>query len=312
MFFYRAGGELLRSEVPLASLLPAKDDQRLPAITLARVDLALEGPDEWLYHERLGDLGAPFRAVGKSGGRYLVRLFGLADFWLDREARCVTVQRAPSAPEEVIEPLFLEQVLPLFWSLVGRSCLHASAVDWGDGRAVAFAGRSRSGKSTLASSLVSTQANAALLADDCLVIDVAEDRVIAHPGHRSVRLLSDSAEALLSSANAGSAALDGAKRRVDLAGGEGPLPLARVYLLGEPPDASAGPSITALRPRDAVAQLAACLFRIDPDDRSRLGEELALLERIAARTKIARLFVPRRFDALAAVRETIAADLRQG
>ena len=69
------------------------------------------------------------------------------------------------------------------------------------------------------------------------------------------------------------------------------------------------PHISALRPRDAVAQLAACLFRIDPEDRSRLGAELSLLDRIAAGTVVARLSVPRRFDALPSVRAAIAADL---
>ena len=64
-----------------------------------------------------------------------------------------------------------------------------------------------------------------------------------------------------------------------------------------------------LRPRDAVARLAACFFRIDPDDRGRLTGELDLLDQIAARVAVVALDVPRRFDALAEVRATIEADL---
>jgi hypothetical protein len=322
VLFYRVGGVLLRSELAFASLLPAAfaegpqgSSAPLPADSIAL--LAAEGPfgepERWLYNERFEDTADPWRAVGVLGGRYLVRLFDLADFLLDRGERTARVFLAPGAPVDVVEPLFLEQALPLFLSLVGRPCLHAGAVAWGEGegaRAIAFAGRSGSGKSTLASSLAAPQGDAsgpaaALLADDCLAIELAADRVLAHPGHRSVRLLADSAAALFASASAGEASIDGGKRRLDLRGGTRVLPLARIYLL----EIGAAPRVTVLRPRDAVAQLAACLFRIDPEDRSRFAEELALLDRIAARTVVARLAVPRRFEALAGVRAALAADL---
>lgn len=305
-------------------------------------------PDRWLYTERFTETSEPWRAVGVVGGRYLVRLFGHADFLLDRGARSACVHVAPGAAIEAVEPLFLEQVLPLLWSLVGTPCLHASAVAWGDGAdacAIAFAGRSRSGKSTLAGSLAGTDAGARegdaadagaadesgavgaagtsesgagvtgvgapveLLSDDCTVVEVAGDRVLAHPGHRSVRLLADSAEALFASAVAGERALDGEKRRVALRGGSRAVPLVRIYLLEAAAPSSGAPIVTPVRARDAVALLAGCLFRIDPEERSRLADELALLERIAARTVVARLSVPRRFEALAQVRAVIAADL---
>ena len=84
------------------------------------------------------------------------------------------------------------------------------------------------------------------------------------------------------------------------------LPLARFYVL-EP--AAGEARATRLRPRDALARLATHLFRIDPEDSGRLPAELALLERVAARVRVVRLEVPRRFDALGEVRAVIAADL---
>jgi hypothetical protein len=144
------------------------------------------------------------------------------------------------------------------------------------------------------------------------VIDVENDRVLAHPGHRSVRLLADSAEALFASPEAGERSLDGGKRRLDLRGGTRALPLARIYLLEAQDPLEAAPRISVLRPRDAVARLATCLFRVDPEDRSRLKDELPLLDRIVARTVVARLSVPRRFEALADLHAAIAADLDRG
>jgi hypothetical protein len=308
---HRVGGVLLRSDVPLSSLAspegPASAGEPITLVTAAG---AFGEPERWLYNERHEETSELWRAVGVLGDRYLVRLFDHADFLLDGRQRIVRVFLAPGAHSGVVEPLFLEQVLPLFWSLVGQPCLHASAVVWGEGegaRAVAFAGRSRSGKSTAAGSLAALSGG--LLADDCLVIEVEDDRVIVHPGHRSVRLLADSAEALFASPTAGEPSLDGGKRRLDLRGGTRGLPLARIYLLEAQDPLEAAPRISALRPRDAVAQLATCLFRIDPEDRSRLQEELPLLDRIVARTVVARLAMPRRFEALCSLRAVIAADL---
>lgn len=312
MHLHHVGGALLRSELPFPSLSPAEDTSSVEgSIALVVAPAPFGEPERWLYNERFEETSEPWRAVGVLGDRYLVRLFEYADFLLDREARTVSVALAPGAEPAVVEPLFLEQALPLFWSLVGRPCLHASAVAWGEGddaRAVAFAGRSRSGKSTLAGSVAAQ--GGGLLADDCTVVEIAGDRVLAHPGHRSVRLLADSAEALFASPTAGRISLDGGKRRLDLRGGTAALPLARIYLLEVLDPSEAAPRVAVLRPRDAVARLAACLFRIDPGDLSRLEEELSLLERIAARTVVARLGVPRRFDALAGVRAVIAGDLK--
>lgn len=310
MHLYRIGGALLRSDLQLPSLVPAAPAPDGPSLALRAASAPFGEPERWLYTERFEETSAPWRAVGILGGQYLVRLFGHADFLLDRAERSARVHVAPGAAAFTVEPLFLEQVMPLLWSLVGVPCLHASAVAWGEGeavRAAAFAGRSRSGKSTLAGSLAA--ATSALLADDCTVIELAGDHVLAHPGHRSVRLLADAAEALFASATAGETSIDGAKRRLDLRGGSRALPLARIYLLEEA--AAEVPRITPVRPRDAVALLAGCLFRIDPEDRSRLAGELALLEAVAERTIVARLAVPRRFEALPAVRAAIAEDLGQ-
>ncbi|MEZ4306748.1 MAG: hypothetical protein R3F14_01685 [Polyangiaceae bacterium] len=325
---YRIGGVELQSEIALPSLAPveeaspsregvaSEEESARERITL-RAGLGPVGePARWLYSEQTPETEELWRAVGiVSDGHYLVRLFGHADFELDRGGRTARAILAPGADARVLEPLFLEQALPLFWSLLGRPCLHASAVVWPAGGArgevaVAFAGRSRSGKSTLAGALVQ-QGAGALLADDCLPIELTPDSVLAHPGHRSVRLLADSAEALFARADAGEASADGGKRRLDLQGGARAVPLARVYLLEPLPADTPTPEPVVLRARDAIAQLASCLFRIDPEDRAGLAAELSLLGELARRTVVARLGVPRRFSALADVRAAVSADLRR-
>ena len=318
-FRYLVAGRELRSELPLPSLSrlqdapPAAKGPGLDGGTLELIGSAqaFEEPARWLYTERYDETLEPWRAVGvRADGRgYLVRLFGFADFVLERGSPVARVRVAGGAPDAAIEPLFLEQVLPLWWALLGRPCLHASAVVWGEGeqaRAIAFAGASGTGKSTLATSLAGA---GGLFADDCLALDVTDEGVIAHPGHRAVRLLADSAEALFASAEAGEPAPGGDKRRVVVRAAERPLVVARVFVLEPVAAEAAGVRVSRLTMRDAVSRLAGCLFRVDPEDRSQLAGELDLLERMAGRVAAARIEVPRRFEALAEVRAAIGADL---
>jgi hypothetical protein len=308
VFRYASCGVELESDVPLSSLPPADGSRPAAAKLTLRTSLApFEEPSCWLYTERLEATSEPWRAVGVCTAGYLVRLFGHVDFFFEKASREARLFLAPQAPASALEPLFLEQAFPLWLSLLGRPCLHASAVVWGDGaRAVAFAGRSRSGKSTLATSLSDA---GGLLSDDCLALELAGERVLAHPSHRAVRLLADAAQALFASPTAGELATDGGKRRLEVRGADRALPLARIYML-EP---AAGPArAERLRPRDSVARLATHFFRIDPEDRSRLAGELDLLERVALRTPVVRLEVPRRFAALGDVRRVIAEDLAHG
>lgn len=317
MLRYSVWGVELRSDIRLPSLRPADQDPSLvdpgslPVLRLVHERAPLGDPPLWLYTELLGETTRPWRAVGLSDRGYFVRLFGAVDFLLEHEGNVARFFVDPVAEASVVEPLFLEQALPLWLSLLGRPCLHASAVAWGEGdraSAIAFAGRSGSGKSTLATRLAATGSrDGGLVSDDCLVLEIQGDRLLAHPGHRAVRLLEDSAHALFASTSAGDPSLDGLKRRIDVPAANRALPLARFYVL-EPGDR---PSVTSLRPRDALARLATHLFRVDPEDYRRLPAELDLLDRLAARVIVKRLTVPRRFDALDDVRAVIAGDLAE-
>lgn len=317
MFRYVLCGVEVRSEVALPSLRPCEEAPAGACSLTLRVAAEPFGePRRWRYDEEVGPDDETWRAVGICDRGYLVRLSGWADFFLERGSFTAAVRVAPSASPSVIEPLFLEQALPLWLSLLDRPSLHASAVALGQGdgaRALAFAGRSGAGKSTLVTSLVTGARGlapaGALMADDCLALELTADRALAHVGHRAVRLLGDSAEAFFASATAGEPSLNGGKRRLALRAADRALPLARVYVLA-PTDGP--PAAEPLRPRDAIAALAANLFRVDPEDKARLASELTLLESIAARARVTRLLVPRRFEALAEVRSVIERDLAAG
>ncbi|MBI4703906.1 MAG: hypothetical protein HY744_22585 [Deltaproteobacteria bacterium] len=170
---------------------------------------------------------------------------------------------------------------------------------------VAFAGPSRSGKSTLASGL---GAPFALVCDDCVVVRLGAPEVSIWPSYPAARLLGDSAKALF----AGRGPLVPVsprtrhKVRVDLAPRTGLFELRRLYRL-DPADQD--PAIVPLSRRDALVELARHLHRLDPDDRSRLRAEFEQLEELVSRVPVARLLCRHRYEDLPRVAAAIEADL---
>ncbi len=315
-FHYFAFGWGIESDVPFASLPngalgPWRPEQTL---RLRRQNGPLEEPERWLYSERFAETNEPWRGVGATANGYLIRLFGFADFRLQKGSLEAQFVVAHEAAVESIEPLFLEQVLPLWWGILGRTCLHASAIVWPTlQKIVAFAGPSGSGKSTLAASLAS---EGGLISDDCLVLDFVAKEVFAYPGSKAVRLLSDSAGALFSDVTAGELSTDGVKRRVLMEASKEAFPLAKIYLLEDGKHAEVGlsegtPNIVSLRGREALGRLASCYFRLDPEDKSRLGEELETLAQVTSRVPMATLHVPRVFAALGRAKALIETDLAE-
>ena len=94
----------------------------------------------WAFPD--GTLWTEFYRVG---GGYLLRFPELADFEVAAEGREVTCFPVPEVSEATSQHLYLNQVLPLVLSKLGKLVFHASAVEVAGG-AIAFAGRVGSGQ----------------------------------------------------------------------------------------------------------------------------------------------------------------------
>jgi hypothetical protein len=120
----------------------------------------------------------------RSGG-YLIRTCGLCDFEISADLSLVRCIPDPAVRLDWIPILVRGLVLAVLLELRGTSSLHASAVEV-DGRVVAFAGESGSGKSTTAA--LSCAAGARLVSDDVLSLEMASDNVMCPRGSRELRL----------------------------------------------------------------------------------------------------------------------------
>lgn len=247
----------------------------------------------------------------RANGGYLLRFPQLADFQVSADARTVTCIPAPEVPEGTAQHLYLNQVLPLVLSKLGKLVFHASAVEVGGG-AVAFVGESGRGKSTLAASFAVSGCR--FLTDDGLVVEPSGEGFAALPSHPSIRLWEDSEAALIPPAARRAPPVHYTAKARFLADDElafcaAPRPLRRVYFLGE-----GDTERLELRPLSAAETLVEWVkhsFLLDIEEQPRLASHFDQVAALANQPIHYRLDYPRRFDELAAVRQAILAHARQ-
>ncbi len=188
-------------------------------------------------------------------------------------------QIACSPPESASQRwrLLLGQGLPIAAALRGLEVLHASAVVFED-QVLAFAGRSGTGKTSLALNLLAHGGK--FLADDVVALEVENDVLLAHPGISVAHVHGSEQTAL----RAAGIPLPGPmnpdmKQHVLLPLWEDETPLGRLYFLNR---AEANPSIqiTRMKSPDPGLLLAATFVTHVPLA-SRLTNQLEVCARVA-------------------------------
>lgn len=233
-----------------------------------------------------GDPSQIHLAVAQRGPRYLVRSVGVADFLVSDRGEVEAVP-VPGMSEHTVRAAFAMEVVPIIHQLDGRPALHASAVAV-EHRALAFAGPSGRGKSTIAA-LLCTDVRFRLVADDSVPVDLDDEgSVWALPSSEYVRLRSPSAHAL---GEARELLFD--KYVVTRSAAPEPTRLVAVFVLGEPADTIV---LESVKPRDAVLVLAEHAQRLDPTNSSLLRAEFDFLDRVARGVRVFSLRYPHDFD----------------
>lgn len=232
-------------------------------------------------------------------------------FHITPSGRLVTGFAPQTSDSELIPHLLMNQVLPMAFTLSGKSIFHASAVVIG-GRAVLFVGNSGAGKSTLAAAFLS--AGFLLLGDDCILIDDCKDRFMVTPNYPSLRLWDDSAEHLSETLPVSglirSRLTDKNIFSINVPDDQhSPIvqaPLQAIYLLDE----TSTPTIQ-LQTSDthrAFLALLGAQFRLDIKQKQVIGQEFEKLSNIANRVPIKRLNYPKNYQRLNDVVERVYYD----
>jgi hypothetical protein len=131
----------------------------------------------------LGEAGEGYAAT-LAGETLLTRFYGTAEFEAQLDSGAIVARAAPGRGEDMLPVFIAGNLLALVLGLRGAPVLHASAVEL-DGKAVAFAGPTGAGKSTLAA--LACAAGGTLVTDDAARIEADED-VRVHRGPAELRL----------------------------------------------------------------------------------------------------------------------------
>jgi hypothetical protein len=214
------------------------------------------------------------------------------EFWIDGKREHVwAIWSSTSCLENTVSYL-LGPVLGLLLRLKGVTCLHASAVAFGD-CSVAFLGATGMGKSTTAAAFA--RLGFAILSDDIVALSESHGDFLVRPGYPRVCLWPESVEMLYGSADALPKILPEDEKRL-LALGDGSaryetraLRLAAIYVLADRRSDPA-PIVEPLGARPALLSLVTDSFANRVLDREMRAQEFDVLSRLATQVPVRRVF----------------------
>jgi hypothetical protein len=299
-FKYSVFGLFLHSNVALPGIAPVAS-----AVISPEVDLRLGiSPDcegiSSTGEEELSNVSSYFHEDGEP----IFRMWRLAkgallrgayldgtQFWVDRKCERLWITWPSTSSLEDASTYLLGPVLGILLRLRGVTCLHASAVSFGD-YSVAFVGCAGAGKSTTAAAFA-RQGNG-ILSDDIVALVEKQEDFYVLPAYPHLCLWPDSVNALYGSPEALPRFVpDWEKRRLPL--GEActrfesrTLPLGAVYILGDRRRDPA-PCVENVAPQDALISLVTETYANKILDRELRAREFALLGRLVTKVPIRRV-----------------------
>jgi hypothetical protein len=240
------------------------------------------------------------------------------DFVVAGDGGRVLWRRLVDVPDEVLFTYLLGQVLSFCLLARGLEPLHATSV-LVNGSAIAFLGDTGDGKSTLAATLL--ERGHRLITDDVLVVHFDGHRALAYPSLARIKLMPDSADAVLRGRRSVPMNRFTRKMIFPLAAdqlGVNPAPLRALYLL--PPESSqssqsgdsshSSVAIRRLGGRTAFLSVIRHTFNDSVLHPRRLRQQFLFAGRLLKTVPVNTLCYPRRLDVLPAVVEAILADLK--
>lgn len=316
---YSLFGLDVASNLPIPELVTEPAPSRPPDLTVhwnvipeALADAAGELAYISAYTDRTGEPALKIWSIP------LAKLLRLdysdgAQFWVARDGKSVWAAWPESLSIDDTATYLLGPVLGLILRLRGVTCLHASAIAFGQ-RALAFVGAAGAGKSTTAAALA--REGLAVLSDDIVALQEASGLFLVKPAYPYLCLWPESVVSLYGTADALPAFTENYDKRClslareSLNFADAPVPLACVYILGERA-ISPAPIIESLPAQEALLTLVANTYATNMLDSHMRKREFETLGRLMQRVPVRRIRAhsdPSRIASLcAAIRKDVAA-----
>jgi len=299
-FDYSVFGLLVHSNLPLSGISPVGPLAGPPDVELhlgtspyAEGEISPDAEELTYVSPHSSETGEPALQVwlvSKGAFLHIVYSDG-TQFWLDQKREALWAVWPDTLSLENTASYLFGPVLGLLLRLRDVTCLHASAVAFGD-RSVAFVGAAGAGKSTTAAAF--GRQGYGVLSDDIVALMERGGTFHIMPAYPHLCLWPDSVKMLYGSSEALPRFIpEWDKRRLDL-GEQGtrfesrPLPLGAIYIFGERgPDPA--PSVEVVRQQDALLSLVASTYANTILGRELRAREFAVLGRLVEAVPIRRV-----------------------
>jgi len=298
---YLVHGLVLTSETELP--IPVSEGDAVDVAYHVRLDPAPLSP---AWHSRDDGTDDPWAVEHWIGERFVVDFPGWATFELSRSE--VTLLVDATDDPDLIAHLLLDHAMPRVVSLRGDLMLHAAGAVGPSGRAHVFLGPTGAGKSTLATAMAA--ASWPLLDDDGIRVIERDGVPHALPGYAGVRLLPDSAAAVLPDVAPGRPMQRGhTKRRFAVDGhtltiANGPAPIAAIYEM-QRTDARE-PSLTRLGLAEALTAIVEQTFHFVDEPAATTRKAFEQATALATAVPVWRLHHPEGLERLTATQALLA------
>lgn len=299
--FYSAFGLSLRSNEAIPGLTPSATGNTKPDIVMI---LGASPPDilpsdaadlePYYVSKETNEQGEPSFRIWRKGDSNLLRM-DYADgvrFWFDDSGASLWCTWPGPLSVSDAAVYLIGPVLGLLLRLRGVTCLHASAVAFGD-YAVALAGPPGAGKSTTAAAL--GKRGHAVVSDDIVAIEERDGRFFVLPAHPYLGLWPESVEILYG----GQKKIPGFasiwdKGRLSLADHglqfqSFALPLGAVYLLEHRTTDPGAPFLEGVLTQGSFIELVANAYGTELLEPKMRAREFELLGRVASTVPVLRL-----------------------
>lgn len=237
--------------------------------------------------------GEPALRISKvADGKFLHLVYtDGVQFWLDRNGRNLWAIWPESSSLEDAATYLLGPVLGLVLQLRGITCLHASAVAFGN-KAIAFAGPEGAGKSTTAAALA--RRGHAVLSDDVVALTERDGAFFVSPAYPYLSLWPDSVNLVYGpDKKLPRFSPNWEKRQLSLPSnglqlGERPLELGAIYVLGDRCGDPA-PFVEKIPAQTALLTLVANSYATNFPDRAMRAMEFSVFGRLVTKVKVRRV-----------------------
>jgi hypothetical protein len=228
------------------------------------------------------------------GGRFLrLAYFDGTQFWLNQDVTEIWATWPANLTIEDTATYLLGPVLGLVLRLRGVTCLHASAISFGE-FVVAFVGSEGAGKSTTAAGF--SQQGLSIVSDDVVALTEMHGAFYVHPAYPYLCLWPESVETIYGSADAlPRFSLNYEKRCLSLKSRQAlkfearVLPLKAIYVLGERRSHLA-PKIEAISAQKSILALVANTFATNVLETEMRAKEFSTLGRLVPNVRIREVF----------------------